>query len=115
MIVSVDPELARFYRSLIPESYPVQKPRWPAHCTVVRSGKEKPVHMEHWGKYQGEIIEFHYDPEIRIDNVYYWLNVWCDRLVEIRTELGLPPKSRWTLPPSGGHQCFHITIGNKKF
>lgn len=115
LILEVSPDLAAYYRSLMPKVLAVQKPRWPPHVTVVRSEKETPVYLEHWGKYDGEEVEFNYDPEIHIDKTYYWLNVWCDRLVTVREELGLPPKSRWTRPPSGGFQCFHVTIGNKKY
>ena len=115
LVVAVDQELVDYYRSTIPRSMPVQKPRWPAHITVVRHEKETPVHTEHWGKYDGQMVLFNYDPFVHINQTYYWLNVWCDRLAQIREELGLPPKSRWTKPPSGGHQCFHMTIANKKF
>jgi hypothetical protein len=118
LVVELDPVagLADFYRSMIPKCYKVQKPRWAAHITVVRSEKETPFLTEHWGKYEDEEITFCYDPKVNIDPKYCWLNVWCDRLSEIRTELGLPPKSRWTRPPSGGHhECFHITVANKKF
>jgi len=114
LVLEADKDFAAYYRSLFPEDLAVQVPRWPPHVTVVRAEKEAPTNLEAWGKYEGEEVEFHYDPEVRIDKVYYWLNVWCDRLVEIREELGLPPKSRWTKPPSGGFQCFHLTIGNKK-
>lgn len=116
LTVDIDPGLASFYRRLMPKNLKAQKPRWPTHITVVRAEKETPVNLEHWGKYDGEEVTFMYDNNLYIDRHYYWLNVWCDRLSEIRTELGLPPKSRWTRPPSGGfHECFHITVANKKF
>ena len=114
LVLDVDGELARYYRSLIPTSMKVQKPRYPPHCTIVRAGKEAPIHLDAWGKHKGEVIEFFYDPYVHYSGVYYWLNVWSPRFVEIRTELGMPPKSRWTLPPSGGFQCFHVTVGNSK-
>lgn len=114
LTVDVGNGFGAFYRSLIPKTYFVGKPRWSTHITVVRAGKEEPPNEEHWGKYEGEVVTFHYDPIIRINKIYYWLNCWCDRLVEVREELGLPPKSRWTLPPDQGHQCFHITVGNTK-
>jgi len=113
LVVEVDEDFGRYYRRLIPKSYPTQKPRWPPHITVVRAGKDIPVNMEAWGRYEGAEVEFSYDPELRLDKVYYWLNVWCDRLSKIRQELGLPPKSRWTRPPDA-HECFHITIANRK-
>lgn len=116
LTVDIDPGLGAYYRSMIPKSVKVQKPRWPTHITVVRGDKETPVNLEHWGRYEGREVKFTYDPDLRIDEHYCWLNVWCDRLSEIREELGLPPKNRWTRPPSGRHhQCFHITIANKKF
>ena len=114
LVAEVDQGIADYYRSLIPSYLQVQKPRWPAHCTIVRPGKEFPKRLDYWGSYDGDIVVFNYDPFVQIDETYYWLNAWCDRFVEIRTELGLPPKSRWTLPPSGGFQCFHVTIANKK-
>jgi hypothetical protein len=114
LTVEVDEGLAALYRSLLPKHIAVNRPRWDPHITVVRAGKETPSIVEHWGRYEGEDVIFGYDPDIRIDPVYLWLNCWCDRLAEIREELGLPAKSRWTLPPSGGHQCFHLTIANKK-
>lgn len=115
LVAEASPGIAAFYRALVPKSLSIQKPRWPAHCTVVRIGKEEPKDFTAWGRYEGEIVTFNYDPYVHVDEMYYWLNVWCDRFVEIRTELGMRPKSRWTLPPSGSHQCFHMTIGNKKF
>jgi len=114
LIVEVCQGLTSYYRSTIPASMPHQKPRWPPHITVVRAGKDKPA-LEQWGHHEGEIVTFGYEHYLYFENNYYWLNAWCDRLVEIRTALGLPPKSRWTLPPGGGHQCFHITIANTKF
>jgi hypothetical protein len=113
LVVEVCDGLAAYYRSMIPKCYPVQRPRWDAHITVVRSMKETPPITALWGKYEGETVTFNYEPEIRIDKTYYWLNVWCDRLAKIRTELGLPPKSRWTMPPDA-HECFHVTVANRK-
>ncbi|KKM24864.1 hypothetical protein LCGC14_1600840 [marine sediment metagenome] len=43
LVVRVDEDLAAFYRMLIPPSVPVNKPRWPAHITVVRAVKEMPT------------------------------------------------------------------------
>jgi hypothetical protein len=112
LVVEVDPGLAAFYRSLVPSSIPFRKPRWPPHITVVRALKEQPGNLGAWGRYEGQAVRFDYDPYIHIDQTYLWLNVWCDRLKVVREELGLPPESEWTRPPSGGRQCFHTTLGN---
>lgn len=114
LVIKVDPGLAAYYRSTIPKAWPWQKPMWEPHITVVRSGKEVPTRLSHWGKYQGEVLDFRYQPYVYVDSEYYWLNVWCERLGRIRTALGLPPMSEWTLPPSGGYKCFHVTIANRK-
>ena len=47
------------------------------------------------------------------DETYYWLNVFCKDLEEIREELGLTKSGDVSLSPDGRHK-FHITIGNSK-
>lgn len=114
LAVEVDQQLADYYRALIPPWKPVNRPRWGAHITVVRPEKEQPVNLEPWGKYHGEPVQFLYEPSVHEGKIYYWLNIWCSRLEEIRTELGLPVISEFTLPPEGFIKCFHCTIGNCK-
>lgn len=78
---------------------------WGAHVSAVKG--EEPVNRELWGYDFGEIT-FYYTNIIRYDNgCHAWLDVWCDRLHEIRYELGLPPKIDF-----GGHpRHFHLTLG----
>jgi hypothetical protein len=116
--VLCDQQLADYYRHLIPKSYGVQRGRWPAHITVVRevNGEEidKPTDFTAWMKHEGEEIEFHYENIVRQGKIYFWLNIFCVRLEEIRSELGLPISSRYTIPPEGFTKCFHMTLGNTK-
>ena len=112
LIVSVDEEIVRYYRSLIPKWFKVNPQMHRAHISVVRN--EVPPKMEFWGKYEGEIIEFCYESIIRQGSVYWWLNVFCKRLEEIRLELGLPVSSPYTLPPEEFTKCWHISLGNQK-
>lgn len=114
LVVEVDPELARYYRSFIPKWIDNNKPRWPAHITVVRPFKESVLNVQAWGKYEGEIVHFHYQNYLHTGKVYYWLNIFCKRLEEIRVELGLPVSSPFTLPPEGFLKCFHCTVANLK-
>jgi hypothetical protein len=114
LVLLVDQGISDFYRSLIPKYYPVNKPMYPAHVTVVRAEKETPIHLEHWGKHEGERVLFKYSPIIGQGKVYYWLNIFCSRLEDVRLELGLPVVSEYTLPPEGFRKCFHCTIGNQK-
>lgn len=112
LIVEVDRELAKYYFALVPKSINLQPQRYAPHISVVR--KETPPNKQYWDKYEGEIIEFLYEPYVYNDEVYYWLNTFCNRLERIRLELGLPISSQYTRPPSGFDKCFHITIGNTK-
>jgi hypothetical protein len=110
--VLVDPGIVSLYRALIPPYYTANPQMYAPHISVVR--KETPPNMEFWGKYEGEVVEYAYSPEIHRGTVYWWLNAFCVRLEEIRTELGLPVSSQYTMPPEGFVKCFHITLGNSK-
>ncbi len=114
LVVEVDQDIADYYRKLIPPWKTVFRSRWPAHITVVRAGKEIPVHTEHWGKYEGMPILFFYRPQIHEGKIYYWLEICCAILEDIREELGLSLVSQYTLPPAGFRKVFHMTIGNMK-
>lgn len=114
LIVEVDPSIGNLYRSLIPKYIDFNRPKYNSHITVVRSGLEDPPRKEFWGKYEGEEIDFVYDSAIKEGSVYFWLNVYCVRLEEIRVELGLSATSEYTLPPEGFKKVFHCTLANKK-
>lgn len=114
LTVEVDPELSNYYRSLIPRYYRILRPRYPAHITVVRTEKEIPQNLDKWGKWDKHRITFLYDPFVHSGNQYYWINIWCHKLEEIRGELGLPLISKYTMPPDGFTKTFHCTIANSK-
>ena len=111
--VIVDPGLADYYRSLIPKSSVANKPMYPPHISVIRK-EPTPILTDCWGKYDGQEVEFEYSTEIHSGKVYYWLNAFCLKLEEIRTELGLPVSTEFTRPPDGYVKCFHITLANSK-
>lgn len=112
LVVEADPQLAAYYRALVPRWIDLCAPRYPAHVTVVRN--EDSVILEAWRRHEGEQIEFEYSPVVRFGEIYYWLDVFCVRLEEIRRELGLLATSRFTRPPDGYSRWFHLTIGNLK-
>ena len=113
LVVEIDQELSDYYFSLVPKYVKLNPQRHAAHISVVRN--EIPPKMEHWGKYQGELIEFLYDPFVFSGTTYYWLNAFSSRLEGIRHELGLPVSSEYTRPPGGFIKCFHLTLGNLKW
>lgn len=113
LVLDVDQGISDYYRSLIPKCKNVQRPRWNAHVTIVRIGKEIPRHKGLWRKYSWQKVDFVYDPYIYEDGLYFWLNVFSKKLEHIRRELGLPMMSTFA-PPKGYDKSFHITIANKK-
>lgn len=112
LVLSADQALSDLYRALCPKYLRLNPQRYPAHVSVVR--KEIPPQMEYWNKYEGEEIEFFYQPYVHGGTIYYWLNIFCTRLEEIRAELGLEVSSSFTRPPDGFVKCFHLTLGNIK-
>ena len=112
LILEVDRGIYFFYRSLIPKWIQTSPQKYAPHISIVR--KEQPTNLEHWGKYEGEQIEFEYSNEIHHGQYYWWLNAFSCRLEEIRLELGLPVSSEYTVPPEGYVKNFHITLGNVK-
>jgi len=113
LILEVDDEIARSARSLLPRAILVQPPRYPAHITVVRNEQIPADRIANWGIYNNNHLDFSYSIDTIIGDIYYWKYAWCDRLVQIRRELGLPDSTEYTRPPDN-KQCFHITIGNCK-
>lgn len=109
LIVEVDPEIVEYYRHWLQVT--LNRQMYAPHISVVR--KEEPPHMGFWGKYEGELVEFEYSHIVQSGSVYYWLNCYSQRLIDIRLELGLPAATSLTRPPDG-EWCFHCTIGNTK-
>ena len=108
--VGVGKGISDYYRSLIPPNRNAIKPRWSAHITAVRPEIEIPPLIRYWGNYEGEDVEFIYDPYIMEGNGYFWLNCWSKRLEVIREELGLPNISKYSMIPPEFKKTFHITI-----
>jgi len=108
--VEVSQNLANYYLSLIPKSYKVIRPRWPAHVTVLRPEENAPD-ISAWGRYEGDTAQFVYDPMILEEKGFWWFNLWSKEMEQIRMEFGLSLKSRITIPPMGYQKCFHCTVG----
>ena len=109
--VLVDPELARFYRALIPPWIPTNQQRYPAHISFVR--KITPANLDVWGKHEGRQVAFQYENVLYNDERYWWLNVVSPDIEAIRTELGMPPVGPTTWSPNNQHR-FHCTVANTK-
>jgi len=83
---------------------PINKPLFGAHVSVVR-GEEPPLeHQNLWRKYHEKEVTFHYSHQVDQNDEYWWVNVECPFLNELREELGLNPHVEFG---------FHLTIGRK--
>lgn len=109
----VDPDIARYYRALIPKAKYAKPQKHPAHITVVRIGIEKPKNMQVWGKHEGEEVSFICESVVKFNNPYFYLDAWSEKLGDIREELGLG-RYRMPHPESPFFNRYHITIGNVK-
>lgn len=110
--VDVDPDLARYYRCLIPKWISRNVPMYDPHISVVR--KEVVLNLTEWGRFEGQEVKFSYSNIVYFGKVYCWLNVYSRDLEELRQGLGLPVSSEITRPPEGFLRCFHVTLANFK-
>ncbi len=97
-------DLAKYYRRSLKRKA-LSAPPYGAHVTVVAGNYEEPAHKHLWRKYEGETIEFAYGHEVHSHDSWYWLNVHCERLLDIREELGLRRELRWPL---------HLTVARDR-
>jgi hypothetical protein len=104
LMLSCDGELTRYYAWLLFKERCIrlhEKCLWGSHISVIRGEQPK---AGWWGKYGvDEDVEFGFDGIIAGDGTYFWMEVVCPRLSEIRGYYGLTPQ-----PWCG----FHLTIGN---
>ena len=96
-IVRVDREIARLLRWWVKKELHIDlnQQSWEPHISIVRGERPK-EHPEAWGAYQNEIVTFEYvqNPRKtkggRNDEGWFWyVDVYCPRIQEIRAELGL--------------------------
>ncbi len=124
-IVRVDREITRYYRYWVDQAFwgrkvldkPwLHKPAWDAHVSIVRGEQPRGDLKQSWGKYEGEILEIEYEhwPQCTDelsrtfrwskDGDFWFVTVYCDRIMEIREELGLKTFHR-----------SHLTFGRTYF
>lgn len=112
LVLDIDPGISMFYRSLIPKWYSVNSQAAKPHITLIR--RQRPINTEPWGRYEGEKIEFEYDPYIHTDGkTYWWLNCYSTRLEEVAEELGMEFVN-YIEPVKGYKKVWHTTIANMK-
>lgn len=108
LVVDCDADIGAYYRHLFYlSSYRCERltrPAWKEHVTVVRNEEPPEAHKSLWGKYDGQEVVFSLAPISRTDGAFCWLDVTCERLLDIREELGLPREPQYALHLSYGMQ-----------
>lgn len=109
LVVDCDPEIGKYYRHLYYlANYKCQnllRPSWAEHISVIRNEEPSEDKKSLWKKYDGQEVVFQYHPEVRGDGLYFWLDVDCDFLLDIRAEIGLSRDPEYPL---------HLTVGNAR-
>lgn len=101
-IVKVDREITRYYRWWVKKRYWIDlcMPSWDAHISIVR-GERPERHLMHlWKKYDGHKVTFKYGHDVQQNGQFWFVDVDCPFLLDIRKELNRP--TNWNL---------HLTIG----
>lgn len=101
-IVTCDDEISKYYRSLYLQEFKnkIIRPTWGAHISWIRN--ERIPNFKLGKLFNNKIIEFEYYPGVKDNGTYFWLNVKCDYLLELRSKYGLSKEPKFGL---------HLTIG----
>lgn len=99
-----DDQISSYYRYLFYKEYPwkgkLQRPVWGSHISLIRN--EFIPNYNLWGLDADKLIEFEYYGGVKDNGEYYWLDVHCPYLSNIRQQYGLSK-----FPKFG----FHLTVG----
>lgn len=108
-VANVDREITRYYRWWLQYERHIhlQPPAWDAHISVVRGERPAAEYHSYWKKHTKRKVVFEYnhgDIREEIDKKnggkFYWVNVRCPELDDIRGELGLRTGF-----------SYHVTVG----
>lgn len=103
-IVECPHDIIDYYKYWVTKNkkFKISPPIFGAHISIIRDEEPLDKFKHLWGRREGEEVEFFYTPDFDTNGDYWWLNVYCPKLSEIRTELGLPPEPQYD---------YHLSIG----
>lgn len=77
------------------------RPAWGTHISVLRGEKPR-KNIDRWREQEGRQVEFMLDPFVHFNDEYWWLNIECPELLDIREFYGLRREPKMRL---------HLTVG----
>lgn len=121
IVVNCSDTISAYYRTLIEKNIlnplgldkgiKLAPPMWGSHITVLDGRNEVPFNKrEFWKKYDGEVIDFEYSPEVYQVWKFWNIPVRSRFLDNIREELGfsaINPRDKVVIPGFN----YHITVG----
>lgn len=103
-VLDCDEEIGRYYRSLFNwenrAKIKIMAPAWGSHISIIAN--EPPSNTDLWLADSGKQFKFSYDPALKSNGEYYWLDVFCEQMLELRERLGLKKEPFYPL---------HLTVG----
>jgi hypothetical protein len=108
IILDISPTVQEYYYAVIKKYLhltKVNKPYYAAHITVVAGKYEAVLDHPLWNKHNEETVTISYDSFVRNHDMYFWLHVESETLINVRRELGLSDFPKYP---------FHLTIANLK-
>ena len=83
----------------------LQRPLWGNHISMIR-GEEPRQNEAAWDHLDGRVVEFRFNPDLGFnqsgDRVYWWLDVECSEIGDLRESFGLDRDPEFPL---------HLTLG----
>lgn len=101
LVLEIDSDLSAYYRWLVGARMPLLKPSHGTHITITVGVDAS--------KYDNQEVSFEYSHFVRVSgdttdqdrsSSYYFLDVWCQELLDIRNQFRLPTNFK-----------LHLTIG----
>lgn len=110
LVLMCDDQISDYYRKLYTMAYPpylnggypikLARPVFGAHISVIRGEHIHNYHL--WKLDNNKIVEFEYESGVKNNGEYYWLDVICPYLENLRSQYGLNKQPKYG---------FHLTIG----
>lgn len=104
LVLMADDNIGRYYRSLYHQEFfykpKLIQPIWSSHVSLIRGEYVPNLHL--WGLNKNKLVEFEYEAGAQSNGEYWWLNVNCPELEDLRVKYGLSKQPKFGL---------HLTIG----